>query len=418
MRFNLCLYIVIASVSCSESNMETTTENTSVSVDITHSDILISHVEDTANPNDSQNQLTGTVEGRVRYLKRMTDSEGKQSTLWHVVRRATVQLVTHNQTIETTTNENGEFKFTAESIKDGIVRVVAKSIGPRCNLRVTSGDNEPTYYVEESANSSLSIDIEESYMAGAFNVVEMGLRVGDALMDLVPDDVPEQLQVHWGPLVLPSCGSCFFSDSHILKLGGQTNETDAHDDSVVLHELGHFVESTWGTFHNPTGPHDIQFKVVPTLAWSEGFATWFQAEIRDEPNFVDARPNKLYLLDLESPPKITLGTRDEFVTSDHSEALVYGILWDLSDDYENDDDNANFSRNDVLKAALNLMSPDDIGFPGADLVNFLNQFRCSVENADTSLSPILAAFEFPYEINAQPICTKQTSDREPEARPQ
>lgn len=67
-------------------------------------------------------------------------------------------------------------------------------------------------------------------------------------------------------------------------LGGASGDvknadTDHFDDSVVLHEYGHFLEDNYGNSSSPGGSHNGNFIIDPRLAWSEGWANYFQAAV-------------------------------------------------------------------------------------------------------------------------------------------
>lgn len=67
-------------------------------------------------------------------------------------------------------------------------------------------------------------------------------------------------------------------------LGGSSgdvkvSDTDHFDDSIVLHEYGHFLEDTYGRSGSPGGSHSGNFIIDPRLAWSEGWADYLQSAI-------------------------------------------------------------------------------------------------------------------------------------------
>ncbi len=73
--------------------------------------------------------------------------------------------------------------------------------------------------------------------------------------------------------------------SKLYILGGvngnvKTADTDHFDNSVILHEYGHFLEDRYGFSSSPGGSHDGNFVIDPRLAWSEGWANYFQAAVR------------------------------------------------------------------------------------------------------------------------------------------
>lgn len=67
----------------------------------------------------------------------------------------------------------------------------------------------------------------------------------------------------------------------IYILGGLNDsvctDTDHFDRSVIIHEYGHFLESAFSKSASPGGSHNGNAIIDPRLAWSEGWANFFQA---------------------------------------------------------------------------------------------------------------------------------------------
>lgn len=71
---------------------------------------------------------------------------------------------------------------------------------------------------------------------------------------------------------------------NLFILGGnngdvKVSDTDHFDDSVILHEYAHFLEDKYSNAQSPGGSHSGNFIIDPRLAWSEGFANFFQAAV-------------------------------------------------------------------------------------------------------------------------------------------
>jgi hypothetical protein len=74
--------------------------------------------------------------------------------------------------------------------------------------------------------------------------------------------------------------------SRLFILGGvdgvvDTADTDHFDNSVIVHEYGHFLEDTVGNSDSPGGSHNGNKVIDPRLAWSEGWGNFFQAAVID-----------------------------------------------------------------------------------------------------------------------------------------
>ncbi|UXR65571.1 hypothetical protein EZJ49_04815 [Bdellovibrio bacteriovorus] len=73
-------------------------------------------------------------------------------------------------------------------------------------------------------------------------------------------------------------------DRKLFILGGvsgdvKSSDTDHFDDSVILHEYGHFLEDVYGNSASPGGSHNGNFVIDARLAWSEGWANYLQAAV-------------------------------------------------------------------------------------------------------------------------------------------
>ena len=58
-----------------------------------------------------------------------------------------------------------------------------------------------------------------------------------------------------------------------------SQDTDQFDDAVIIHEIGHHVESACGTMDSPGGSHSGRYRIDPRLAWSEGWGNFMGAHI-------------------------------------------------------------------------------------------------------------------------------------------
>lgn len=144
---------------------------------------------------------------------------------------------------------------------------------------------------------------------GAFNImfdillaneyIRRQIQKNGDLQDGTPSDNPnkwwvaDKVTVYWKMGFNPR--SYFSNDGTMISfyalgtnklyiLGGKngdvkTSDTDHFDDSVILHEYGHFLEDNYGSSASPGGSHNGNFIIDPRLAWSEGWANYFQAAV-------------------------------------------------------------------------------------------------------------------------------------------
>jgi len=116
------------------------------------------------------------------------------------------------------------------------------------------------------------------------------------------------LVVWLGPGVDWTCGACFapqptqVSGSTLqnqIWIGGGPDEA-FWGMAVALHELGHWVMSTYGALPGEGGPHFMGIPTHPGQAWAEGFATWFSSMVRQSPLYFDKQRGAFFWLDLRA----------------------------------------------------------------------------------------------------------------------
>ncbi len=92
-----------------------------------------------------------------------------------------------------------------------------------------------------------------------------------------------------------ACGECFrhaltnqlgtWFGGQIWLNGGAVQEFWA--DARTAHELGHWAMASYGHEVGEGGTHTIGVPATPGLAWSEGFATWFSSDARQDSLYFD-----------------------------------------------------------------------------------------------------------------------------------
>jgi len=130
-------------------------------------------------------------------------------------------------------------------------------------------------------------------------------------------------------------------------------DPDAWDDSVIIHEWGHYSDDWYGCDDAGSGEHFInQILEDPELAWSEGYSNYWQSAVRDWR--ADLEPS--YYFDLNASGfagiAINLETYDTdkpSVKSSLNEMSVAGALWDLNDDVNDGQDMVTFGHAAVQK---------------------------------------------------------------------
>ena len=167
----------------------------------------------------------------------------------------------------------------------------------------------------------------------AFNIRDQGIDAFFFIHQMEGAWPVRALRVFWKPGF--NNGTVYLNSSATIFLLGRADDSEAYDDAVILHEIGHYVEATYATFQNPGGVHTLNGFYDLRLAWSEGQATFFSCLVRDwrlDPRpdlYVDttgeAGPGHALLsYDVESPSAGQRGANNE--------VSVTAVLWDLVDD--------------------------------------------------------------------------------------
>lgn len=231
------------------------------------------------------------------------------------------------------------------------------------------------YSLSTTVNASANVNVgtltapaNGTILGAAFNILDQLLDANEFLRDKVgtcgytgcPDfTVAPKAFVYWEKGFNPNSyfggtsGLSFYLPgySRLFILGGRNgdvdnSDTDHFDQSVILHEYGHFLEDVEFVSDSPGGPHSGNAVIDPRLAWSEGWGNFFQAAVQSfivgggyTPRYIDTFGNDdgstdmLYFADLENqvtgndiPTEFTLTGEGNF-----REFSVTRLLWDAID---------------------------------------------------------------------------------------
>lgn len=168
---------------------------------------------------------------------------------------------------------------------------------------VTASTDDSSLWLMASATGTLE--------GGAFNILDQILKAqeyvraqtascGSTFTDCVPFSVAPLVYVYWAPGISPgqyfgiSGGISFYLNGQkkLYLLGGLNDDTtssdmDHFDNSVIIHEYGHFLEDQFASPDSPGGSHNGNSIIDPRLAWGEGWADFFQAAVTGSPYYRD-----------------------------------------------------------------------------------------------------------------------------------
>ena len=87
-------------------------------------------------------------------------------------------------------------------------------------------------------------------------------------------------------------GKVFYSSGLIYLMGDIGGDDDRYDDSVIWHEMGHYIVSMFSRSDSPGGTHVSSGLYDIRLTWGEGLGTFFMGAIR---NYINDTNLMLYI---------------------------------------------------------------------------------------------------------------------------
>jgi hypothetical protein len=141
------------------------------------------------------------------------------------------------------------------------------------------------------------LQINEAAGSGAANVFDVARQAHDLVGVRYPTRPPAPLVIWLGMGANWSCGSCeataavtTFGQTFMEQLfvrGGSEGQYWAT--AVIAHELGHWVMASYGVIDREPGSRGAVARPIgPNMAWVEGFAHWFMADLRNDPVYLAA----------------------------------------------------------------------------------------------------------------------------------
>ncbi len=286
---------------------------------------------------------TSTIAGTVRYEDRTYDATGFTGVACLPVRNAVVELVSGTTTaLSTTTDAAGGYSFTVPSAGNYYVRTLAES-GTVYNAVVKDDRDQSTYAVKSAtvavaAGDAWTVPLSAG-MTGAgpaFNIYDNVLKAQGVLQKYSGSQALPALTAYWYDGKTNGTYYSYIAGGHTLDILGSSSDSDSYDDSVILHEMGHYAaaifskDSSGGGAHSLTGHYDIR------LTWSEGWASFFSSAVKaelGEPNpqvYVDTNggvgtgsATLSFMFEIDTPSYASL------TTGANNEVAVANVLWTI-----------------------------------------------------------------------------------------
>jgi hypothetical protein len=319
------------------------------------------------------------VSGKIEYEDRPPNTDGSLGDITtQAVRSAEVAVVldSNSNVLATAhTSDDGSYKLFYTTTAGTMVHIMvtARSTVPQRLMRVNRTQNTThafggTAFAAAATSTQNVLVTEASGLAEAFNILDMGVIAFDVIR-LQMGGTPMQLTARWS---VGSNNGTYYTNGGIFLLGAASDD-DGYDDTVILHEIGHFVEDFYGRTDSPGGSHDGS-PTDPNLGWSEGCSTYFAMAARGRPFYMDSNSGGGWGYDAEET--VTDLAAPSMLTSDISEDTVTEILWDIADGGGADDDPLTTENHTkvllIWPDYLRTATLRNVAETGVDLVDFLD----------------------------------------------
>ena len=126
-------------------------------------------------------------------------------------------------------------------------------------------------------------------------------------------------------------GSFYSDDRTTMVIADDPSSADEWDDSVVIHEWGHFADHQFSCDQNPGGAHSLPGANAGAngarLAFGEGYPDYYQAAAR---TLMPGSDSVSFYVDPDGPT-VDLENMRAVSTSDRDEGAIAALLWDFHD---------------------------------------------------------------------------------------
>lgn len=251
-------------------------------------------------------------------LAKMTNLGGAKP-----IRRAEVRVTDSTGALIQCAETDNSGAFSLNLPSDGgtyTVAVAARSSNAYNTAYIMNNPTDNEFYsisttVTASGSPSVALvapaSSSSTLLGGAFNILDQIHNAQDYLRTetancqssftgCTPFTVAPLVKVYWAKGISPGSyygisGAISFylnGERELYILGGlngnaTTQDMDHFDNSVVIHEYGHFIEDQYANPDSPGGSHNGDSIIDARLAWGEGWANFFQAAVTQKPYYRD-----------------------------------------------------------------------------------------------------------------------------------
>jgi len=216
-------------------------------------------------------------------------------------------------------------------------------------LRLTAERGDPIVYVEDSSYIDEKYEYDTGEVASEGGWIDFNVNLDhdwSAIFNIIDaawqarylwvesgGSFSEETEIHWEP-GYGDTGSYYDPTYSEITIADGPGDPDQWDESVIMHEWGHFATDHYGCDESPGGDHSHDEIIGSEFAFDEGFSTYYQLAVRDYLDYPDAS----WYLDINSSgvQGITYNLNDFHVyhpslVSIGNEGAVAAAFWDLND---------------------------------------------------------------------------------------
>jgi hypothetical protein len=188
--------------------------------------------------------------------------------------------------------------------------------------------------------------------------------------------------------------------SHDIHIFGKVVDPDQYDDSVILHEMGHYIAEVYSKDDSPGGSHTFNGHYDLRLTWSEGWATFFQSLVKDMtgveyPEYYVDNATSVMAIEIETP------SYNEYATGPDNELAVAAMLWDI---YDTDSTGTALNDTDSLSddgtTIWSIFETDLLQATVVSFEDFYDGWVAGVGRTHEQLKPILDDRSVNYEADS------------------
>lgn len=246
---------------------------------------------------ESEREFNYLVTGTFLYEDRLFDRYSFYENVPRPIRRADVKVFdkdTGETLAMTSTDNNGQFEvwMNDSSVRNLSVVVLTDTtqspelLNPLVfdsvanatyAVGITYYNHQPTEninFTEQPVLAEFSTNASR-----AFNILDVAKDVEDYLHAIgETEPAPQRLTYYWD--LGRTNGKFYDVDGHVYLKGDIGIDDDSYDDTVILHETGHYVTHQYSRYEDFYGGHGFSGQWDIRLAYTEGIGTYIAAAVR------------------------------------------------------------------------------------------------------------------------------------------